>query len=257
MSDNQINTTAKYIPSNSRRRFKPTLKLSLFSLILFIILVYLGRWQMHKATYKKNISYIVQQKSQNSPVVFSTITKPSLAENRFTAVSFKANFLNNFTFLLDNQMHQHKVGFRVLTVAEIVGHDTWVLIDRGWVAAGTSRKQLPVIVPAPNSQELIGMINNIPTGIILQKDKFAADSTAPYVIQSLDYDLISQLLQHEIFNFVVQLRNDTMTNYTIPELSFGISSNKHMAYAIQWYSFAGLVLVYYLITAIKKEFKRK
>lgn len=73
------------------------------------------------------------------------------------------------------------------------------------------------------------------------------------MIQSLNYDLIRNLLGHDVFNFVVQLQNSNLTNYIIPQLSFGITYEKHLVYAAQWFLFAVLLLIYYLIATIKRK----
>lgn len=253
MSSDEINTNAKDNRRFGSWCFKATLKLSIVSVALFTILIYLGTWQMNRATYKKNITTIVQRKSQSLPVALSSLKDPNLQQDRFTTVAFAATFMNQFTFLLDNQMHQHKTGYRVITAAQILGSENWILIDRGWIASGNNRHDLPSIEPINGVKQLIGIINTIPSGLVLHKDKLSLTQAPPFVIQSLDYSLINKLLPQITFDFVVQLRSNSMTNYTIPELNFGNSVYKHWGYAVQWYLFAFLVVVYYLIATIKKE----
>lgn len=233
--------------------FLPSLKLSIISIILFSILVYLGTWQIGRAKYKKNILHQVQQKSAAEPIQLASLAKQELADNRFIPVSLDGVFLNNFTFLLDNQMYQHKPGYRILTAVQDPHLDKLVLVDRGWVALGSNRKKLPVIEEIYGLKRIVGIINTIPSGIILQKDVLKATDTWPIVIQQVDYEFISNALQHKVYNFVVQLQTHDLTSYDIIPIEFGISSTKNIGYALQWYFFAALVVIYYLIASVKKD----
>lgn len=221
--------------------------------MLFSILVYLGTWQVGRAIHKKNISKQMHQKAERDPIQLAAIANQDLAQNRFTPVFLEGVFLNNFTFLLDNQMYQHKPGYRILTAVQNPYLDKLVLVDRGWVALGASRKILPEIHDIYGLKHITGIINTIPTGIVLQKDIFKPTDTWPVVIQSLDYQLINSALQHEVYDFVVQLQNHELTSYDIIPLEFGVSSNKNIGYALQWYFFAVLVVIYYFITSLKKD----
>lgn len=235
------------------RRFSPSLKLSVFSLILFSILVYLGTWQLGRAEYKKNISHQIQHHAEGEPIQFALLDKLDLVKQRFTRVFLDGVFLNNFTFLLDNQMYKHKPGYRILTAFQAPNLDKLILIDRGWVPLGSSRKQLPSIENIYGLKRVTGIINTIPSGIILRKDVFNPTDTWPVVIQQVDYEFISNAMQHKVYNFVVQLQNHDLTSYDIIPNGFGVSSNKNIGYALQWYFFAALVVIYYLITSFKKD----
>ncbi len=229
------------------------LKVSIISIILFSILVYLGTWQIGRAIHKINISKLMRQKATEMPIQLAAIAQQDLANNRFTPVFLDGVFLNNFTFLLDNQMYQHKPGYRILTAAQSPSLNKLVLIDRGWVAWGSSRTTLPSIKEIYGFKHVTGIINTIPTGIVLQKDVFKPTDTWPVVIQSLDYKFISNALQHNVYDFVVQLQNHDLTSYDIIPIEIGVSSNKNIGYALQWYFFAVLVVIYYLITNLKKD----
>jgi surfeit locus 1 family protein len=233
--------------------FTPKLKLSIISLILCSILAYLGTWQLDRAAYKKNISAHLQEKTNNFLVALESLQDPNLTTDRFTKVQFAGQFINELTFLLDNQMYNHKPGYKVLTVAKSQQLEKWVLVDRGWIALGTNRNSLPEITALEGNVQVDGIINTIPTGIALQKDTLTLNQTGPFVIQTLDYKLLNTVLPHEIFDFVVQLQSTDLTSYTITDINFGVSQYKHMGYAVQWYCFALLVLIYYMIVTIKKD----
>ena len=150
-------------------------------------------------------------------------------------------------------MYQHKPGYKVITAAHVQGLDKLILVDRGWIAIGQTRAAIPKLKNITDVKHIVGIINTIPTGIILKKDVFKNTDTWPIVIQNLDYEFISNALQHKIYDFVVQLQTHDLTSYDIIPIEPGVSSNKNISYAVQWYFFAALVIIYYLVTSIKKS----
>lgn len=244
MSNAEENLKPKYSLNLGPWCFAPGIKLSIVTLTLCIILVYLGIWQLNRAAYKQNIIQKLQTKIDTQPIQLRFIQYPSLEKDQFTPVMFDGVYLNKYTFLLDNQMLDHKVGFRVLTPFQSPGLDKWVLIDRGWVPLDKDRQNLPKIEDIYGVKSIKGIINTISTGIILQKDTPSLIPNWPIIIQNLDYNFISAQLQHQIYPFIVQLDAPT---------EFGVSSHKHWGYAAQWFIFALLVVVYYVIASTKRR----
>lgn len=232
-------------------RFSP--RLTLITIVALCILTYLCIWQLGRAVEKKALTQQVEQKSKSAPLRLADMQKPQLKSHRFYPVLLQGTYLNNFTFLLDNQVMHHKAGYRVITAFQSPFLDKWVLIDRGWVARDANRSILPNIQDVYGVQILQGIINTIPTGIVLKSDTYDPNAGWPLVIQNLDYTFIAQHLQHPVYEFVVQLKSaESPGAYLIPPLDFGIPSDKHLGYALQWFTFAVLVLIYYILHSFKR-----
>lgn len=226
---------------------------SIFFLSFFCILAYLGTWQLYRAQEKKNIILQMQERMHTTPIMLSSLVNPELEKFRFTPVVVYGIYLNKYTFLLDNQILNKQAGYRVITVVQSPSLEKWVLVDRGWIARGKDRQKLPEIKDVYGMKTFVGIINTISSGIVLEPDKYSANSNWPIVIQSLDLSFIAHSLHHNIYDFVVQLEPADLTTYKNPPINFGISSNKHLGYAIQWYFFACLTLVYYLYFFVKQR----
>ncbi len=237
--------------------FIPRFKLSIFSLILFIILVYLGSWQLARADAKANLIRQMQRRVQQNPVPLAAFPRIDLADNRFMPVVFDGVFINKYTFLLDNQMLDHTPGYRVITIVQSPLLKKWVLVDRGWVQRAAVREHLPDVKDIYGVRYIKGLINTIATGIELKPEHVDTGANTgqvvwPKVIQVLDYTVIANTLQHSVYEFLVQLPADSGYSYPTPPIDFGISKDKNIAYAMQWFAFALLVVIYYLIACFKR-----
>lgn len=236
-------------------QFMPGLKLTLITLILLPILVYLGMWQLEKSHQKeKNISDL-NYNSVQSAINLSQISEPNLAKHRYVPVKIDGIFLNQYNFLLDNQMYEHKPGYRVLTIVSTPQISKWILIDRGWVPIGPNRTQLPTIDHIFGLREIHGVIETIGTGIELKSPKVSPEAAWPVVLSTLNYDFIAKTINHPVYEFVIRLTDDQITHYVYPQAHKGISIEKHMGYAIQWFIFAFLLVLYYLIVSTKRGAK--
>ncbi len=61
--------------------------------------------------------------------------------------------------LLDNKVHAGQAGYDVVAPLRLAGSDRFVLVDRGWIAQGASRAQLPVVPPPEGRVTVIGRAN--------------------------------------------------------------------------------------------------
>lgn len=238
-----------------RWSFIPRLKLTILAIIACACLVYLGYWQLQRAHEKKTFLAHLQTRSTFAPVKLHQLKNPSLHTDRFLPVSVDGVFMNQYTFLLDNQVLDRKPGFRVLTPLQSPLLDRWVLIDRGWVPMGANRKELPKIPPAFGLQKIHGQIDTITTGIVWVKDEATLTAVWPVILQELDYQLISDQMQHPVYKFVIRMQPGSKHAFAFPPHVISTDHNKHIAYALQWFAFAFLVLIYYIVMSTKRSKK--
>lgn len=233
--------------------FKIRITFTIVTVAVVTGLVYLGNWQLGRYFTKKHHEEHFTETIHEPPLLLSSIKDPQLPKDRFRPVTESVLFLNKYTFLLDNQVYKGQAGYRVLTIAQSPLLDNWLLVDRGWIAQGSSRNILPTIKEIYGLKKLTGIINNISCGISLSTEITDNASPWPRVIQTLDYQKIAQELHHPVYDFVLQLNSDDEVTYTMPPIEFNMPANKHLAYAFQWYTFAILVIVYYLLGTFSTE----
>ena len=139
--------------------------------------------------------------------------------------------------LLRNRYFDGVYGFEQLTLFIFGDRKIWV--DRGWIKAGSDATVPPAL--QPTSKEVVSITGRLRLDSSLPRGKFFA------VANNADRNLVSQLdarngVQTEKFYVDLISSSDSAMNpkvaVELPELSDG----PHMAYALQWLFFAGLVI---------------
>jgi len=139
--------------------------------------------------------------------------------------------------LLKNRYFEGKYGYEVLTRFNLSdGRSLWV--DRGWVIAGRDARTAPVVSAVPTGEVAISarlrLDRSLPQGAF-----FALPSSGEGLISKLNAqaDPTSE-------GFYLDLLSGSIPSLTpavpaqVPELSDG----PHIAYALQWIFFAGLIV---------------
>jgi surfeit locus 1 family protein len=128
-------------------------------------------------------------------------------------------------------------GFEQLTLFEFDGRKIWV--DRGWVKAGSDATVPPELQPTNEARIVID--GRLRLDSSLPRGKFFA------VSNDSERNLVSQLdarngVQTEKFYIDLISASDTSMNPDVPVELPELSDGPHMAYALQWVFFAGLVI---------------
>jgi surfeit locus 1 family protein len=156
--------------------------------------------------------------------------------------------------LIDNKVEEGRAGYHVVTPL-VLRDGRAVLVDRGWVAAGATRAQLPTVPPPDGAVTVHGRVN-IPTANYVELSR---DARAGAVWENLDPSRFAASTGREVLPIVVEQTAPTgvtdklVRNWPAPD--FGIE--KHRIYMVQWYLFAataaGLWLYFNLRHARGKE----
>jgi surfeit locus 1 family protein len=208
---------------------------ALEAVALIVLCFIAAQWQYNRG---------IDRHERNS-MIEANITAPNLTlasavsdpiKNEWRTVSTTGSFDASQTILLRNRYFEGKYGFEFLTLFETSnGQKFWV--DRGWLVAGKDALTAPLI-PAT------------PTGEVEIYGRLRLDTSLPrgsfFALPANGIGLISKWnAQNEVVTegFYLDLLNGSTAELTpsvaaqLPELSDG----PHMAYALQWVFFAGLV----------------
>ncbi len=219
-------------------------KIKIIPLFIFIcllaLLLRLGFWQLSRAEEKREFLLNQQERMQKEELPIAKL----LADNkdlRYRRVILEGRYDVKHQFLLDNQFHNGKVGYFILTPFILATDGQVVLINRGWVLMNKDRSQLPDIQFMPPAEKLliVGVINYFPqVGLVLE----GADEPGkgwPSVVQLIDTQKITNKLNQSILDFQVQLSAEQPYGYVREwQVNSRIPPEKHVAYAFQWFALA-------------------
>ena len=225
---------------NKRKREPFAYAKSALALVLILGCFWASQWQYHRGADRHDRNYEITSHTA-LPITELETALETLADNEWRRVNVSGTFTNERQILLRNRYFEGKYGFEVLTAfTSTSGRLFWV--DRGWVQAGATAVEEPKIDPAPEGEvEIIGRIRfdrSLPqgnffalpsngTGLISQANA-QSSNTATGIDSPFYLDLLSGSVPELTPKVAAEL----------PELSDG----PHLAYAVQWIIFAGLIM---------------
>lgn len=219
-------------------------KLALLAILLISIFTGLGLWQLSRATEKKLMFRVFSERTALNPLRAATIARPN--DWRFYRVELSGEYDNAHTILLDNKTHDGKVGYEVYTPFQVTGLTADILVDRGFIPLGASRKELPIIEPITRHTTITGMLNLPPKYVSLGGLTESSLHTWPLRVQYIELRELSSILGRTIFPYVLNLSPDVPGAYDVEWQLFGTKPEKHMGYAIQWFAFAFTLLIIFV-----------
>ncbi len=208
----------------------------------------LGVWQLHRADEKKVILAHEAEEAARAPELW-------LGENNnikpFKRVKFGGKFLPN-VFFLDNQYHAHQIGYHVISPV-LMPTGRVVLLDRGWVPAGPTRQVLPQVNVPQKILDLSGVIYKPSTKTWLLGSGVENKQGNQMVIESVDFDLISQILHKSVYPFIIRLDKNSPAGFVRDWVTVVMPPARHLGYAFQWFALAFVLLVIFIALNSRKK----
>lgn len=202
-------------------------------IVLTIVgLLLLGFWQLERADEKRAIEHAIVLASLNSAqLVTQTDT---LIQKEYYQVLLEGRYDNDKQFIYDNQIVNGNAGYYVLTPF-ILDNKTVILVNRGFVPWYGSREKL---VDIAVSEAKV----SIQVRLIKPKEriKFKQNNstTFPMLIQSLNIERLSHLLDYQLVVMLAQLDVKSDNGFYRQWQPFYGSVDKHLGYALQWFLMA-------------------
>ena len=209
---------------------------TLIALALIVLCIWAAQWQYHRGVDRHARNTIIEERIAKAPIALSEIDK-NLPNNEWQSVVATGSFDQEKQILLRNRYSEGKYGYEVLTLfTSTSGEKFWV--DRGWVQAGATATTAPEISKVPETQVSI-------TG------RFRLDSSLPrgsfFALPGSGEGLVSELnaqsqLDTEKFYLDLLSGSDPSLTPAVTAQLPSLSDGPHMAYALQWIFFGGLVI---------------
>ncbi|WP_342220375.1 SURF1 family protein [Rickettsiella endosymbiont of Miltochrista miniata] len=225
--------------------FAPTLFPSLVVIFLFPLLVYLGFWQIQRGDIKNHIQKIFHQRSLSTPIDLNQDNHIDLKKNYFPAV-MRGHFDNQHTFLLENKIYLHQVGYEILSPFILNDRQKTILVNRGWIPQGIDRKKIPKIQSFDKEININGLI-------VFPNKTFsfnqAMENEWPKRILSINPDF----LKKNKFQPFILIINSKQDYGFIPFWKpISLQASRHYAYAFQWFALSLTLLIAFFSTHIRR-----
>ena len=217
-------------------------------MVFFALTLWLGNWQHERAEYKRTLQTRYDQALKEAPIhVGSTLLdRESVLYRR---VEVQGMFDDAHTILLDNRVHEGVAGYHVLTPLKVEGSQFAILVNRGWIATGRSRENLPY-VPVP-----LGVVRLVGMAVDPHSRYFELMKVAPQgrVWQNLDFERYAAFYGAKLQPVLLLQTNslDDGLSRDWPRPDTGVST--HVSYAVQWYSLATTLAVLWLVLNVKRH----
>ena len=152
--------------------------------------------------------------------------------------------------LLDNMYSaQGRPGYRVLTPLRL-DDGAWVLVDRGWVAPGATRAQLPDVSVGESARTVVGRLDHAPRPGMRMGDDAQLGAGWPRVLHYPTPAQLERVLERPLAARIVVLDPDQPDGYERTSRPLAhVDPGKHIGYAVQWFAFALVAVVIYVFTS--------
>jgi len=213
------------------------------------LFVGLGMWQLERADYKQSVQSKFEQRLGEPYQEFSL--EIDLNDIEYRKLIVKGRYDNDHNILVDNQIHRGKAGYHVLTPLQLTDSDYIILVNRGWAEWGASRESLPQIPAATNSGGVAG-IANFPTEPAMRLGGSKLSEHWPQLVRYVDIEALQEQFSGRLLPVALWLAPEKAGNYVRDWNPVWMRPEKSRAYATQWFSFAVLALVFFVILNLRK-----
>jgi surfeit locus 1 family protein len=204
------------------------------ALALICLCLIAAQWQYHRGVDRHHRNSMIEANIAAPEMSLDTAVK-DLAKNEWRIIRTAGTFDPTQTILIRNRYFEGKYGFEYLTLFETVdGQKFWV--DRGWLVAGKDALTAPIVPFTPSEKvEVVGRLRldtSLPQGSF-----FALPTSGEGLVSKWN-------AQKEVLTepYYLDLQSGSwLSAVKVPAQLPELSDGPHMAYALQWVFFAGLV----------------
>jgi len=228
------------------RQFRFDWKLTLLVVLFLPVTLKLGFWQLDREQEKRQIMALYDIRQGAEPVPLEELDTGD--DLQYIPVLFEGTVLVDRIFLLDNRIYQGTVGYEVIQPV-VTPNGEIVFLNRGWIAQGLYRDQLPDISALAKTRLYRGTVH-VPVGkpVVLSGDLMS--SGWPKVIQVEDVGEMARVagITGKLFPYSVRIEDGVagaLTRYW-PVINLG--PDMHRGYAVQWFAMSlmlVLIFIYY------------
>lgn len=217
-----------------------------------VLTLALANWQLNRAHEKEGRAAQIEALAKDPPVRLPA-EEARAQDLEWRQVAVSGRFEPRYGVLVDNRIHRGVPGYHVVMPLEIAkaggGASRYVLVNRGWVAGNPERSRLPEVKTPPGMVEVAGLAI-VPSGRFLELTDRPAEGR---VWQNLTIERYRAAYPVALQPVMIQQESalDDGLTREWPRPDLGV--DKHYGYAFQWLALAVTILVFYLVTHVRRR----
>lgn len=205
----------------------------------------LGLWQLERAAEKVEARQAMEFESRSNAGAIEDIpaghlhrANPEL-QNRH--VLLQGEFVNERTILLLAEFFQGMIGYGVVTPFRLASNNELVLVHRGWTTGILPADTSPDLRPVAGPVEITAQIFVPAENARILPSQIDA-SQWPLRMRSLEIDVIAEIIGEPLFPYELRLTAEQEGVLVRHWPAVNADVNQNLFYAVQWFSFALLIL---------------
>jgi surfeit locus 1 family protein len=239
------------MPTVFGRSFRPTWWGFVLALAGCAAFVALGNWQLRRAEQRRAVELGLAA-AQRGPVLELPASVVDPRDYALRRIEARGEFVAAQTVLLENKIRNGRVGYEVITPLRLGGGTMHVLVNRGWIAAGPRLDQPPQIATPAGELRIEGI------GLERLPQALEAGSGPPQgrVWQNLRLDEFRAASGLALQPLIIEQHSDSGDGLARDWPQADSRARTNQMYAMQWYSFAALSLILFIVLSFRRESDR-
>lgn len=230
-------------------RFQPGWQMSVFVLVMLPTLVGLGSWQLRRGAEKEALETGYLARSGDLPLESAEVDRVDRTAMAFVRLRLRGTYIPDQYYLIDNQVFEGTVGYWVLHRFLTDDGRVW-LVNRGFVAAGQRREQLPA-VSTPSAPLVVTAVVWPDTGLQPRFGDPAIETPWPQQRQRID---VQTLAAEHPQGQPLELRLEPGQPGVLQPApsSFASGAERHRGYAVQWFGLAAVLIIGFVVFGLRR-----
>ena len=215
--------------------------------IFFASFSALGVWQLQRANEKRGIEARINARSVAPAMMLEGALNRIPDEVEYQNVKVTGEFLPLGQLLIDNIIRKSKPGYDVMSALKIAGTEQILLVNRGWVAQGRSRDDLPEVELPEGLQTLEGIVRTPSALPFVDASMTPLSMQAPFSLWLYaDLEKYRSESGLQLLPFSMLQKNDNGDGLLRDWPAYRAKVAMHIGYAIQWFAFAIIVSIIFI-----------
>ena len=214
---------------------------------MIALTLWLGNWQLNRAQEKRERQALLESRMNDNPLTLTAAghdPQPLL----YRRVRAAGRWLAPRQFYVDNQIHEGRAGFNVITPLQLEPGPGVLLVNRGWIARTADYPRAPAVAVPAGRVEATGLATRPPARYL----ELSPHTVAGEVWQNLSIERFASATGLAVAPVVVLLDPPPPGLVAIREKpDAGVA--KHIEYAFTWFARAATAFALWLGLNLRRE----